>query len=265
MHRKKGAPPPSPRAPASPKAPSPTERVFGLAAARAVLTVRPQDVLHIAHSREARREVAELLREAAKLRIAYREVSEDELGRIAGSLHHEGVCMQVRARRLVPLPELARRLREPGFVLALDRVENPHNVGALLRSAGYFGARALVVASARGPVLTPAAVRVAEGAAEHVPVCAVPSLESALTALREAGAQVIGADAHRGSPLGDMRWPTRSVLVLGNEREGLSPRTQALCHDFVCIEGTGAVESLNVSVAAGILLSSLAQAARSTP
>src|SRR5690606_27156430 len=90
----------------APKPPASTERVFGVAAAKAVLSVRPEDVLQIAHSREARHELAEMLRQAAKLRIAYREVPEEELGRIAGSLHHEGVCMQVRARRSVAVSDL---------------------------------------------------------------------------------------------------------------------------------------------------------------
>jgi TrmH RNA methyltransferase len=231
-----------------------TERVVGLEAVRAVLRVRPEAVLHLAHSSEARRQVADLLREAARLRIAYREVDEDELGRIAGTLHHEGVCLQVRARPPVELPELVRALGPGGFVLALDQVQNPHNIGALLRSAAYFGATGLLIASREERGLGPAAVRVAEGGAEYVPVCVVPELCAALDKLGEAGASIIGADAHEGEPLHSARLPQRCVLVLGSERSGLSPGVQKRCTRRLRIEGRGQIESLNVSVAAGILL-----------
>ena len=150
--------------------PDPKERVVGLAAAHAALQVRPRDVLHIAYSASARSALGELLREAARLRIAYREVDDEELARIAGTLHHEGICLQVRARARVTLDQVAEALREGGFVLALDQVLNPHNIGALLRSAAYFGAAALVIGSRDQRGLGPAAVRIAEGGAEYVPV-----------------------------------------------------------------------------------------------
>jgi TrmH RNA methyltransferase len=239
-----------------------SERVFGLAAARAVLSVRPRDVLQIAHAREARRELSELLSAAAKLRIAYREVPREELERIAGSLHHEGICMQVVARRRVALDDLERALAKGGFVLALDRVDNPHNIGALLRTAAFFGARGLLVAQEREARLTPSAVRIAEGAAEHVPVCFVPELGDALDRLVKAGASVIGADAHEGEPVAQLRWPERTVLVLGSERVGIGAPVQKRCSAFVHIAGTEAVESLNVSVAAGILMAAVSEAAR---
>jgi TrmH RNA methyltransferase len=231
-----------------------TERVVGLEAARAVLRVRPEAVLHLAHSSEARRQVADLLREAARLRIAYREVPEDELGRIAGTLHHEGICLQVKPRPLVEIADLVHALSPGGFLLALDQVQNPHNVGALLRSAAYFGASGLLIASREERGLGPAAVRIAEGGAEYVPVCVVPELCAALDKLVEGGASIVGADAHEGEPLHAARLPQRCVLVLGSERSGLSPGVQKRCTRRLRIEGTGQIESLNVSVAAGILL-----------
>jgi TrmH RNA methyltransferase len=232
--------------------------VFGLSAARAVMAKRPQEVRQIAHTPEVRKELAELLREAARLRIAYREVPREELARIAGSTHHEGICLQVAERRPVSLPELIRGFAADGFVLALDGVDNPHNIGALLRSAGFFGARGLLIAGRAGELrLGPAAVRVAEGAAEHVPVCFVADLPEALDILREAKAFVIGADAHEGVAERALERRARSVLVLGNERAGLTPAVKQRCHALVHIPGSGAVESLNVSVAAGILMAAL--------
>jgi RNA methyltransferase, TrmH family len=240
-----------------------TERVVGLEAVRAVLRQRPEAVLHLAHSSEARRQVADLLREAARLRIAYREVPEDELGRIAGTLHHEGVCLQVKPRLPVALNELTRRLAQGGFALALDGVQNPHNVGALLRSAAYFGAAGMLLGGpADKGLLGPAAVRVAEGGAEYVPVCSVAELGGALDTLHASGVGIVGADAHTGEPLAGARLPARCLIVLGSERSGLSPAVLKRCSQRVRIEGAGQIESLNVSVAAGILLAHAAEQAR---
>jgi TrmH RNA methyltransferase len=204
--------------------------------------------------------VADLLREAARLRIAYREVPEDELGRIAGTLHHEGVCLQVRPRLPVALSELSRRLAPRGFALALDGVQNPHNVGALLRSAAYFGAAGMLVGQ-RGEQagLGAAAVRVAEGGAEYVPVCSVADLAGALDTLQASGIAIVGADAHTGEPLAQAHFPERCLIVLGSERSGLSPAVQKRCSHRVRIQGAGQIESLNVSVAAGILLARAAE------
>jgi TrmH RNA methyltransferase len=237
-----------------------TERIVGLSAARAALQVRPKDVLNIVHTPAARGEIGPLLREAARLRIAYREVDEEELGKMAGSLHHEGICLLAKARPAIEVADLTRALERGGFVLALDQVENPHNIGALLRSAAYFGAAGLLVAHPEARALGPAAVRIAEGGAEYVPVCFVRELASALDQLAHAGAAIVGADVHEGLPLAQAKLAERCVLIVGNERSGLTPAVQKRCTQRVRIEGRGFIESLNVSVAAGILLAHAAAA-----
>lgn len=234
--------------------PPDTERIVGLAAAAAAVRVRPQDVLNIAHARAARREVKHLLRAAAQHRIAYREVESDELERLADTVHHEGVCILARQRAEVRIPDLIARIHGGGLLLALDRVENPHNIGGLLRSAAYFGAKGLIAVTPKLSSLPPSAVRVAEGGAEYVPTCLVGELAGPLTELRAAGIAVIGADAGGGTSATEFRFPRRAVLVLGSERHGLAPEVKQRCSDLIHIPGTDAVESLNVSVAAGILL-----------
>lgn len=237
-----------------------THKVYGLSAALAVMVRRPEQVLRIAHTRAARKALAPALREAARRRIAYREVSDEELSRIAGSVHHEGVCLLAREPRAPELADLARRAAPSGLVLALDRVANPHNVGAILRSAAFFGAAGLVITGEepRRAGLPPSAVRVAEGAAEYVPVVRVESLPRALRELAAAGLAVVGADAHAKQTLAELRWPERAVLVLGSEDLGLAKAVRDACEVVVRIAGRGAVESLNVSVAAGVLLASYA-------
>jgi TrmH RNA methyltransferase len=235
---------------------SQVERVYGLSAALAVLAVRPHDVLRIAHTKAARMALAAALREAARRRTAYEEVTDEALAELAGAAHHEGVCLLVRPRPAPTLETLARRATPAGLVLALDGVDNPHNVGAVLRSVAFFGAAGVQVADAARKSLPPSAVRIAEGGAEHAPVVHVPELAPALYALRELGLTIVGTDSHGGVPLRELSWPRRVVLVLGAERAGMTPDVRAACELITCIEGSGALESLNVAVAAGVLLAS---------
>ncbi len=236
------------------------ERVYGLAAALSVWQRRPEQVISIAHTPEARRALAELLRQAARRRVAYREVSDEELARMADSVHHEGVCMLVKARPTPGPSELAERVGEFGLVLALDGVQNPHNVGAILRSAAYFGVAAMLLSESEHSPLTAAAKRVAEGGAELVAVAQVSSLPAALRSLADRDFVAFGADARAKISLAQLHWPKRAVLALGHEQHGLSPEVRKACKTLVRIAGSEAIDSLNVSVAAGIFMASYANA-----
>jgi RNA methyltransferase, TrmH family len=250
-----------PKKPVHARAEPATERVVGLAAVRAVLEARPKDVLNIAHGREARQEVREILRLAAQHRIAYRELPQDDLDRLADTVHHEGICMLTRVRPVPALQDMVKRLADRGFVLALDRVDNPHNVGAILRTAAFFGARGLLVATRDDKSLTPAMVRIAEGGAERVPVLFTVDLPGALNAFAAAEIAIIGADGRARTSLAELAWPARCVIVMGSERSGMSEGVRKRCTHQVRIDGTGHVESLNVSVAAVILMAARVGAA----
>lgn len=233
--------------------------MYGVSAVAAVMAQRPEQVLSIAHTRAARKPLASVLREAARRRIAYREVDDEELARIAGSLHHEGVCLLAREPGAPDLETIVRRTEPRGLIVALDGVQNPHNIGAILRTAAFFGAVGLLLAGQRGARaegLPPAALRVAEGGAEHVGVVRVPDLAATLRQLAQAGLSIVGADAHAKRSLTELRWPARGVLVLGSEAVGLAREVRDLCDVTVRVVGRGAVESLNVSVAAGVMLAS---------
>lgn len=231
--------------------------MYGLSAALAAFSVRPERVLSIAHTKHVRHDLADMLREAAKRRIAYREVDDDALAQLADSVHHEGVCLLVAPMPPIDLSKLAESIEGAGLIVALDDVQNPHNLGAVLRSAAYFGARALVIGGDKK--LTPSARRVAEGGAEHVPVVSVPSMESALRTLAGHEFAIIGADTRAKVELRTFKWPKRAVLVMGHEREGLGKQVRSECGTLIRIAGAETVESLNVSVAAGVLLASYSQ------
>jgi TrmH RNA methyltransferase len=138
-------------------------------------------------------------------------------------------------------------------VVALVDVENPHNVGAIVRSAAHFGARAVVVEGDRDP-LSPSALRTAQGGAEAVEVLAAARIDGALDTCRRAGFRVLATSGREGRSLYQSPLPPRAVLLLGSEREGLPGRLLSRADDVLSIPGTGAVESLNVSVAAAVVL-----------
>jgi len=235
------------------------EVVIGLRAGLAVFKRRPGDVLRVAFARELRDEVAELARWAASQRIPCAELHEAELYRIAESSHHEGLCVLARPRKWASAQDVAALLvQRRGTAIALDRVRNPYNVGAILRSAAFFGIDAVLLGTpAPHPGLPPMAVRVAEGGAENVTLARTTDLADTLSRLRGRGVKVVGADGQADRSAIGFPFAHPTVLVMGNEREGLGDRVRAQCDAIVAIPGSGAVESLNVAVATGVLASEM--------
>lgn len=157
-------------------------------------------------------------------------------------------------------------LKKHQFALALDRVENSHNVGAILRSCAYFGAEGLLVGLGENTrAVNSSAVRMAEGALEMVPLFECKSLSSILRDLKAQGVFIAGADPSSQKSLYEMKLKYPCVMVVGNEREGLSDAVKKRCDALVRIPGAGEMESLNASVAAGILLGELSRKAPQSP
>jgi RNA methyltransferase, TrmH family len=238
-----------------------TEIIYGHRAALAVLEKRPDDVLRIACTPERAAEVAR----ASRLRAT--TLPEREIEHIARSTHHEGLCLLTRPRSFLPPQALADRLASSGGIaVALDRVRNSYNLGAILRSAAFFGIdAALLGAPAPHPGLDPNAVRVAEGGVEHIALSRTTDLAETLSRLRARGVRVLGADGRAENDALSYAFGRPAILVLGNEREGLGARVRAQCDALVSVRGQGRIESLNVAVAAGILIAQLAHSSIDTP
>jgi len=240
--------------------------VQGLRAGLAVFARRRQDIVRVVASRAVRGEIGDLARWAGGAGIPCVEAGDPEIDRFAESTHHEGLCVVTRPRTWAPLREVGAALaKSRGLAVALDRVRNPYNVGAILRTAAFFGFEAAIFgpqarAQTPSPDLAPMAVRVAEGGVEHLLVSRTTDLADTLARLRQQGARVVGADGHAATDAGSFPFTRPAVLVLGNEREGLADRVRAQCDAIVAIRGSGSVESLNVAVAAGVLMSDLARA-----
>lgn len=227
------------------------DRIHGHRAGLAVLTRRPADVLRVACTEALVDEVEAALGKHAK-NVHVGVLPESGIERLARTSQHEGLCLEARARPWLTARELAERLAKGGVAIALDRVRNSYNIGAILRSAAFFGVDAVLLgAPAPHPGIDPNAIRVAEGGVEHLALSRTTDLAATLAKL---GAKVYGTDQHADAPALGFRYERPAVIVLGNEREGMSPRVRAQCTATVSISGTGAVESLNVAVAASILV-----------
>lgn len=229
--------------------------IYGLRAALAAFEARKGDVERVLFTPEAQ-EVRPIVEWAKKNRVECREVRDAELSKLAQSHNHEGICLFTKPRRFVAQADLAELLvRRKGTAIALDRVRNPYNVGAILRSAAFFGVDAAILgAPAPHPALAADAVRVAEGGAEHLALARTTDLADTLGRLRKRGVAVVGADSHAETDARTFAFARPLVLVVGHEREGLGARIREQCDALVALRGSGEMESLNVAVATGILL-----------
>ena len=234
-----------------------TETIYGMHAVRIMLERHPERVhnVRIAQQREDPR-VRAIDELARRHHRPVQRVAADALQRQLGDVAHQGVAADI-----TPLPpwgedELLAALQSASapLLLALDGVQDPHNLGACLRSADACGALAVIVPRDRAAQVTPTVRKVAVGAAETTPVVAVTNLVRTLKLLKQAGLWVVGADAagDQSAHQADLKGPV--VLVLGAEGTGLRRLTQQNCDFLVRLPQLGAVESLNVSVAAGMLL-----------
>jgi 23S rRNA (guanosine2251-2'-O)-methyltransferase len=194
---------------------------------------------------------------ATSLRIPIVEVEGGTLTALAGFDGHQGVALVVGARRYATLDEVLARAvqrQEPSFILAMDSLEDPQNVGTLLRSAEAAGIHGVLFPTHRQAPLTPAAIKASAGAVEHLLMVPVDDLAGALTDLHVRGLRIVGAEAE--APLSarqaDLRGPL--VLVVGSEGQGLGPVVRRRCDLVVRIPMRGAIGSLNAAVAGSILL-----------
>jgi len=237
------------------KAGAPDEvRLHGFNAVRAVFARRPAAIrkLYLAEGLIPR--LQPLLKWCVANRVGYRVVEEDDLRKLAASSHHEGVVADVLREAPVPLATWLGDLGDgPACAIWLDGVGNPHNLGAILRSAANFGASVLL--PKHSPLqLSGAAARVAEGGAEAVPLVRLGREDNAIAQLRGAGFTLAATLVQGGDDAFTAALPQRLVYVLGHEREGMSPALVAACDLRLSIPGTGAVESLNVAAATAVLL-----------
>lgn len=251
--------PPVPAAAPSPAPAAGELRLCGLAAVRARFQRDPGSFQRLYFDAATGRKIGVLCRVLAQAKRIYRQVPGEELERIAGSVHHGGIVAVVTPPVVRPVtPDVvAGWVRESARVLLLEGIGNAHNLGAIVRTAAFLGVPHLVLAGdAAAAQPNDAAHRVAEGGFEHVSLWRATDLPALIAQIRSAGGEVFGADTRGGAMRPGARPPGRSLraVALGNEEHGLSPATASACSQRVTLPGSGRVESLNVSVAAALMI-----------
>ena len=206
---------------------------------------------------QRRAALEKLVLHATNLRIPIVEVEGGSLTALAGFDGHQGIALVVEPRQFASLDDILARAAErgePPFVLALDSLEDPHNVGSLLRSAEAAGVHGVIFPTHRQAPLSPSAIKASAGAIEHLLLAPTDDLPAALSDLHLRGMRIAGADGE--APLTarqtDLRGPL--AIVVGSEGQGLGPAIRRRCDVFMRIPMKGAVGSLNAAVAGSILL-----------
>ena len=236
------------------------ELVYGKHSVRAVFLTRPQDVRRLILGGKSAYH-ADTMAAARLAGVEPEFVAWPDFRRLTGLTDddkHQGVCVFTKPRRVFAEHELDR-LAEGRLVIALDQISDPQNLGAVLRSAAFFGADAVLLLKNRSAELTPKVARIAVGGAEFVQVFRVTNLARSLDILRERGYWVYGLDERGERTLRETEFDRQSVLVVGAEGQGLRQRTRTKCDALVRIPGgREGVESLNAGVATAIALAEMA-------
>ena len=226
----------------------------------------PATALHIAIGVELDDRVSESMRLAADAGLSILEVPRVDLDRLAGGALHQGVGLQVAPYEYVAAEDVlaaAHSSGAPPLLVALDGVTDPRNLGAVVRSAAAFGAQGVVVPQRRSAGMTAVAWRASAGAAAHLPVARATNLVRTLKNCAASGLMVVGLDAGGTMPLDTFPLATGPLmLVLGSEGRGLSRLVRETCDAVVSIPMAARVESLNASVAAGVVLAEVARLRR---
>lgn len=234
------------------------EYIFGLHTVRQVFE---NDISRIVElwTQQGRHDVKlqNLLKQAQQQGIVIQAVPKKTLDKLTGNKHHQGIVIRCKAHSINTqsnLEAILLSLNQPPFLLILDEVQDPHNLGACLRTADAAGIHAVIVPKNRACSLSPSVRKVASGAAETVPLIQVTNLASTLRWLQEQGVWIIGTDDETQTSLFDTPLTGPVALVLGAEGTGLRRLTRENCDALVRIPMFGKVESLNVSVATGVCL-----------
>ncbi|MBM7417112.1 23S rRNA (guanosine(2251)-2'-O)-methyltransferase RlmB [Rhodococcus sp. BP-349] len=225
----------------------------------------PATALYVASGTEADDRLKESVQIAADKGISILEVSRTDLDRMSANGMHQGIALQVPPYRYAHPDDLlsqARQRQEPPLLVALDNITDPRNLGAVVRSVAAFGGHGVVIPQRRSASVTAVAWRTSAGAAARLPVARATNLTRTLKDWADKGVMVVGLDADGDTSLDDFDGTGPIVVVVGSEGKGLSRLVRDNCDSILSIPMAGPVESLNASVAAGVVLAGIARQRR---
>ncbi len=232
-------------------------KYYGFHACLNLWKSRPDDIIRVYVDEKRVREVSPLLKWCASKAKAYHVITDEELSKVSDSIHHEGICVLAKEPNSISFKEMIKQLKEnnqPCCLIYLDGVQNPHNIGSIMRVAAHFGVPYIIGERAILPKISPSAYRVAQGGAEHVKLVALDDIKLSFEELELLSFKAIATSSHGGNSLYHYKFHPRTIVVMGSESEGVNAKLLESSKDKLLIPGSGLVESLNVSVATGLIL-----------
>lgn len=196
---------------------------------------------------------AEFFKWLKSTHIPFERIDKGRLGQLAGSSMHQGIVALVEPYHYTDLESLLKKEGIKRFII-LDSIEDPHNLGAILRTAEATQMTAIIMSEKQQVPLNATVAKVSSGAIEHVKVCLVPQLFKGIELLKSYGVTVFGTDMNTTKSFKEMDLRGSIAVVLGNEGKGLRPLVKKACDDLIFIPMKGHIQSLNVSVAAALLM-----------
>lgn len=233
-------------------------KIVGIHAAQSALTYSPQKITQVwLNTERSDKRLENLIETLENLSIPTEKVERKKLDKLAGGTNHQGVVLEVSLPEELSENELksaVENLTETALFLVLDNVQDPHNLGACLRTADATNVHGIIITKDNAVGITPTVCKVASGAAETVPVYVVTNLARTLRWLKSEGLWIIGAAGEATQTLYETDFTVSTALVIGAEEKGMRRLTREQCDVLVKLPMLGTVESLNLSVATGILL-----------
>jgi len=229
-------------------------KVYGANACQALFENRPDSIIRAWFDGDIAKKFGPLMKALAQTKRGYHLCEPEEMERVAATRHHEGICLLVEPRSPVRVLDYLRKNRgRRDCVLALEGIGNPHNLGAIVRVCAHFGVRG-VLSDQPEALQSGAAMRTAEGGFESITALRDDTLVDAIGAFKSNGYALVGTSSRHGQNLYGKELPRRCVIMMGSERDGLSPELKNLATHNIRIPGTGNVQSLNVACATTAIL-----------
>lgn len=227
-------------------------KYYGIHSCLALFKMRKNDIIRVYLDESNVKLFKPVLKWCSENKKAYHIISGAELEKVTTSVHHEGICILAKELDFFPwekaLAEINLR-KEQVCLLYLDGVQNPHNIGSIVRAMAHFGIPFILGEKGKLPPLSPSAYRIAKGGAEAARLIALNKPLDSLRKLKQKGFSLVTTSSHGGTSLYKYTFSPMTVIIMGSESEGVSKELFSLASDKIQIPGTGAVESLNVAIA----------------
>jgi 23S rRNA (guanosine2251-2'-O)-methyltransferase len=232
--------------------------IYGVNPVRETLraAIMPVERIILAPGRKGR-DIEGIVERAAKRNIPVITGDRNEMASLAGTKSHQGIICIASDYPYADIDAIIKNDNPQltgSFILILDGVEDPHNLGSIIRSAYCFGINGIIIPQDRSVSVTPTVIKVSSGAAQHLPVARVVNIARTIDYLKDRGFWIFGSDAHGQSDFAGLDYSGKVCLVMGSEGKGIRPLVRKKCDYIISLKMPGSFDSLNVSVAAGIMV-----------